>query len=115
MSENQQAVRLLTVGEVSERLNASSSFVYQLLASGELRHYVLGRGQGGKRVSEEQLQDYLNRKEQGTRRGPEEKSTPAPAKGSAFTNLDSGRLLSAWQRQGVFADPPGGGSAPSSA
>jgi excisionase family DNA binding protein len=56
---------LLTVTEVAKRLNCSESFVYRILASGELRHFTLGRGQGGKRVSEEHLQEYLAEKEKG--------------------------------------------------
>jgi excisionase family DNA binding protein len=36
---------LLTVAQVAERLNCSESFVYGLLAGGELRHFVLGRGE----------------------------------------------------------------------
>ena len=55
----------MTVQEVADRLQASTSFVYDLMASGELRHFVLGRGQGGKRVSEEQLQAYLAGREKG--------------------------------------------------
>jgi excisionase family DNA binding protein len=57
--------QLMTVQEVAERLKTSTSFVYDLMASGELRHFVLGRGQGGKRVSEEQLQAYLASHEKG--------------------------------------------------
>ena len=56
---------LLSVKAVAERLNASESFVRHLLASGRMRHYVLGRGQGGKRVSEEQLAEYLAATERG--------------------------------------------------
>jgi len=63
----------LTVAQVAERLSCSETFVYGLLSSGRLRHYVLGRGQGGKRVSEEQLQDYLQGREKGGQ------APPAPA------------------------------------
>jgi excisionase family DNA binding protein len=64
---------LLTVAQVAEQLNCSKSLVYNLLASGELRHFVLGNGQGGKRVSPAQLADYLRRKERGDgpKRAPE--------------------------------------------
>ena len=44
---------LMTVREVSEFLKVSDSFVYALLQSGRMKHHVLGRGQGGKRVSME--------------------------------------------------------------
>jgi excisionase family DNA binding protein len=65
--------KLLTVKEVAQRLSCCESFVYELLRSGELMHFVLGRRQGGKRVSEEQLQDYLTTRERG---GPKEPPTP---------------------------------------
>lgn len=64
---------LMTVAEVANRLKCSESFVYQLLSSGELKHYGLGQGQGAKRISEEQLEEYLAAKERG---GP--KPTPVP-------------------------------------
>lgn len=54
---------LMTVIEVAEQMKASSSFVYNLLSSGELRHYRLGKA--GIRVSPEQLQAYLDARERG--------------------------------------------------
>lgn len=68
--------QLMTVQEVADRLNASTSFVYDIMASGELRHYVLGRGQGGKRVSEEQLQAYLAAREKGGATPPPRTARP---------------------------------------
>jgi excisionase family DNA binding protein len=56
---------LLKIPEVAKRLSVSTSFVYELIADGRLRHHRLGRGQGAIRVSEEQLQDYLHRTEHG--------------------------------------------------
>jgi excisionase family DNA binding protein len=50
---------LLKIPEVAKRLNVSTSFVYDLIAEGRLRHHRLGRGQGAIRVSEEQLAAYL--------------------------------------------------------
>jgi excisionase family DNA binding protein len=50
---------LMRVADVARRLNTSESFVYGLLADGRLKHYVLGKGQGAKRVSEAQLSEYL--------------------------------------------------------
>ena len=64
---------LLKIPEVAKRLSVSTSFVYELIADGRLRHHRLGRGQGAIRVSEEQLQDYLRRTEHGG-----EVTTPAP-------------------------------------
>ena len=62
----------MKIKDVAKRLNASPSFVYDLL-SHELKHYRLGKGQGGVRVSEEHLQEYLDRKEKGG-----ESRSPAP-------------------------------------
>jgi len=59
------AAKLMTVKDVAERLNCSESLIYNLLASGALRHYRLGRSQGGIRVSEEQMQAYLLGREKG--------------------------------------------------
>ncbi len=50
---------LLTVGEVAERLNASRSFVYQLVESGRLVAHRIGTGRGAIRVSEEDLASFL--------------------------------------------------------
>ncbi len=61
---------LLKVNTVAERLNCSESFVYQILASGELQHYRLGRGQGGIRVSEAQIAAFLEGRERGDRAKP---------------------------------------------
>ena len=66
---------LMKVKEVAEYLKVSESFVYALLQSGRLKHHVLGRGQGGKRVSMEQVQDYLRQTEQGGVLAPEPKPT----------------------------------------
>jgi excisionase family DNA binding protein len=66
---------LLTVRQVAERLHCSEGFVYGLLASGRLRHHVLGAGQGGKRVSDDQLTDYLRSTERG---GGLDSPKPAP-------------------------------------
>lgn len=56
---------MMTVADVAARLNVSPAFVYGLLRN-RLKHYRLGRGQGGIRVSEEQLQAYLRESEQGS-------------------------------------------------
>ena len=74
---------LLTVKEVAKRLRASESFVRHLLTSGRLRHHVLGKCQGGKRVSEEQLADYLA----STERGGVVKTKPPPKKVARLRNL----------------------------
>jgi excisionase family DNA binding protein len=48
-------VQLYTVKQTAEQLNASSSFVYGLITSGRLKHYVLGAGRGDERVSDAHL------------------------------------------------------------
>lgn len=67
--------RLLKVPEVAERLGCSTSFVYNAIADGSLRHYRLGKGQGGIRVSEEHLEEYLQSVERG---GQAESPAPLP-------------------------------------
>lgn len=57
---------LLSVAQVAERLGVSSECVRGLLLRGLLRHYVVGKR---RRVSEEQLAEYLRQNERG----------PAPA------------------------------------
>jgi len=89
--------KLMTVKDVADRLNCSESFVYNLLASGALRHYRLGKGQGGKRVSEEQLQDYLSAQEEGGGRRAAPKPPVDPGPASGFTVLDGERLRAAWK------------------
>jgi excisionase family DNA binding protein len=68
---------LLKISEVAARLSCTRSFVYALVESGRLKHHRLGRGQGGIRVSEEQLQEYLRGTEKGG--GPRPQPDP-PAK-----------------------------------
>jgi len=70
--------KLLTVKDLAERLAVSESFVYARIADGSLKHYRLGKGQGGIRVSEEQLQEYLKEREEG--------GGPAPKPNAAVLN-----------------------------
>ena len=69
---------LMKVNEVAEHLAVSESFVYALLQSGRLKHHVLGKGQGGKRISIEQIQEYLRSVEKGG--GPAKKSPATPVR-----------------------------------
>ena len=65
---------MLTVKEVAERLNLSSSKVYQLVSEGRLSHH---RFDGAIRFAEEQIQDYLEE----TRQEPvprQRKTDPRP-------------------------------------
>jgi len=50
---------LMKIAVVAWRLSVSEAFVYARIADGSLKHHRLGKGQGGIRVSEEQLQEYL--------------------------------------------------------
>lgn len=65
---------LMSVEDVARRLNVSDSFVYSLVANGRLKHYRLGKGQGGIRVSEAQLAAFLA----DTERGGQPTEAPKP-------------------------------------
>lgn len=51
---------MLTVPEVAERLRVAVSTVYALVESGKLQAFRIGPHDGAIRVSEEQLEAYLN-------------------------------------------------------
>jgi len=53
---------MLKVSQVANRLNLSISKTYELIETGELGHHRLG---GAIRVSEAQLQDYLEATKKG--------------------------------------------------
>lgn len=56
----EEAMKLLLVSEVADRLNCSESLVYELLKQGRLPHINIGLGrQGGKRICEEDLEKFL--------------------------------------------------------
>jgi excisionase family DNA binding protein len=50
---------MLTVREVADRLRLSVSQVYALCASGKLPHLRFGNGRGTIRVTEAQLQEFI--------------------------------------------------------
>ena len=50
---------LLKIPEVAEQLNVSCSFVYQAISEGRLKFFRLGKGQGGLRISQAQIDDFL--------------------------------------------------------
>jgi excisionase family DNA binding protein len=68
---------MLSVKQVAARLNVSAATVYSLCDSGELPHRRIGVGRGCIRVTEEDLQEYLDRKRVGGRK--EEPPAPKPA------------------------------------
>jgi excisionase family DNA binding protein len=77
---------LLKISEVAQRLNTSTSFVYEIIAEGRLRHHRLGRGQGAIRVSEEQLAAYLASCESAPVESQPPVTRPRPRPG-AFSHL----------------------------
>ena len=74
---------MMTVEDVARRLKMSDGFVYNVVASGRLKHHRFGKGQGGIRVSEEQLAEFLRLTERG---GEEEKVVPMPSPKPKGTN-----------------------------
>jgi excisionase family DNA binding protein len=68
---------LMKVKQVAEHLGVSESFVYALMQGGRLKHHVLGNGQGAKRVSMEQIQEYLHSVEKGGQPQPSKPRQPA--------------------------------------
>ncbi|HYH63311.1 MAG TPA: helix-turn-helix domain-containing protein [Urbifossiella sp.] len=76
---------MMTVEDVARRLNVSDSFVYGAVSDGRLKHHRLGKGQGGIRVSEEQLAAFLRLTERGGEE-PDSKLAPKPS-GNQFSFL----------------------------
>jgi excisionase family DNA binding protein len=50
---------MMKVREAAAKINASPSFIYSAISDGRLRCYRIGKGQGGIRISEEQLKAFL--------------------------------------------------------
>ena len=88
---------LMTVKELAERLRCSVSTIYQNVALGELRAFRVGAGNSGLRFSEEQIQDFLHRRETKGGKRPEPQPTPRNTSAGGFTVLDGDRLKEAWQ------------------
>ncbi len=59
MRLNEQPPKLLTVAETADRLRCSRALVYQLCERGRLPHHRLGVGRGTIRVSESDIESYL--------------------------------------------------------
>jgi excisionase family DNA binding protein len=51
---------MFKVKTVAEKLACSQTTVYSLIASGKLRHYRIGVGRGGIRVSAEHIAEFLS-------------------------------------------------------
>ena len=52
---------MFTVNEIATKLKISRSSVYNAIETGDLPHHRFGAGRGTIRISEEQLQQYLER------------------------------------------------------
>ena len=66
--------RLLTVREVAERLRSSPETVRRWLRQGKLRGFRPGGTKLGYRVSEEELQDFINRSPAARGEAPDHKA-----------------------------------------
>lgn len=62
---NQQTEKLMKVADVAERLNCSISNIYAIVASGELQAFRVGRGNAGLRFNDQQIIDFLRRRQTG--------------------------------------------------
>lgn len=71
----------MTVAAVASRLEVSAYTVYSLISTGRLACHRVGTGRGVLRITEQQLQDYLEASEQKARRTPQpaSRNPPAPA------------------------------------
>lgn len=58
------AVEFLLVPEVAVRLRVSTRTVYRLISSRQLTATRVGCGQGGLRVTPEEVSDFLKRRQQ---------------------------------------------------
>ena len=110
-NSSRQAAGLLTIREVASLLRVSESTVRNAIRKGQLRAFRFGARRGTIRIGKADFEDYLASCV--TEPTPTVKRRSRTA-GSPFTALDGGRLLAAWRRQGVLADRPNEGSAPSS-
>jgi excisionase family DNA binding protein len=104
----------LTPKQAAGIAGVSVSLIYQWCEERRLTHYRCGtKGRRGRILIERA--DLLQFLQCCRVEAAAEAERPRPAAQPAgFTQLDSGRLLEAWQRRGAIADPPGPRSAPSS-
>jgi excisionase family DNA binding protein len=87
---------LLKLCQVSERLNCSLSNVYALVESGRLTVTITGAGGRGYRVTEAELNRFIDAGRKGRNIAPPSpRSNPSP-----FKHLDGQRLREAWREAG---------------
>jgi excisionase family DNA binding protein len=88
---------MLRLSQVAERLNCSVANCYSLIAANKLPAVSVGAGGKGLRVTEEDLQAFIEAGRHGRRPEPiDNRLKPTP-----FKNLNVDRLAKAWRRQGV--------------
>lgn len=66
--ESQSFVRFLTIGDVADILAVTIDEALELVDSGELAAIRVGRVRGQWRVEQRELEDYVNREYENTRR-----------------------------------------------
>ncbi len=76
---------MLTVKQLAEKLNISSSKVYALISGGEIAHFRIG---GSIRVSEEQVEQYLTRVERGEAETSLASAPPPPKQSLTHLKID---------------------------
>jgi excisionase family DNA binding protein len=89
-----------TVNELKDLLKLSTSQVYALIETGRLKcHRFTTRTSGAIRVSQGQLDEYLNatEEEKGASVPPSEGQSRPSARTSDFKELDGERLHEAWE------------------
>lgn len=86
---------MLTVKRTAEILSISIGVVYALCARGLLRHERFGTGRGTIRIPEESLAEYRSKA------GGYQNPTLPHSRLHHFKELDSQRLVAAWQKQGI--------------
>src|SRR5262245_39067498 len=101
-----------TIKEAAERLRVSYNTIRGAILAGRLKAYRFGARGGTYRIDPADLEAY--RASCMTTKQEPPASKKSVGGGSAFKNLDGGRLLDAWRRQGVVDHPRGGRSARSS-
>lgn len=69
---------MLRVADVAERLNVSVQCVYQLIESGKLAVHRIGVGRGAIRVSEPDLERFLQASRVGERQPQTERRSQTP-------------------------------------
>lgn len=91
--------KLLTLRAVAERTGSCLSNIYALIHSGKIGSFRVGANGKGYRVSERQLQAFLESR----REHPGKNAPPPPKKNNPrlFKHLDGDRLREAWKKQGI--------------